>query len=1234
MERFYTFIFKKLFLLLIVSFSYLSAQNMGAADDFDGDGISNFNDIDSDNDGVLDFIECASTASMKRYNNGAAATWNGATTITTDVNTTTFISAQTATGDGFFLNRIITGSANTANNVYNSNYRITGTRNDFWLLNKDGVDNNSGNVTYTFSQPIPISELIVLIEDVDYRTSGSAPTVTISLQGVGTTATTLDLTPYKSGTLDLPNPSNAINGGYNTATGVITYNVPILGTGTNENRAYALVGNSNKLVKSIKIAYNLDEKANLYIGRVQENCDNDGDGVSNIFDLDSDGDGCPDTVESGAAYKAGAVNTSSGTIVNTAANGGTQNNVPKAIVGTPGNYGANGFYNGSQSDDTFAATYTGVYNYDLATNPSLKGCLDTDNDGTPDAVDIDDDNDGVPDSTESPACYYLASEWNTGAKPSDMVKVSSALTTTTGNFSQLFDGVSGTTAVTFTSGQPIQDTNVYLFSFMYPVKLDALYLKFNTATQFAGTTRIQGSNTNNGNDWVDLSAAISQTAGSNTTYNGGITLTNSIKYPVTSSITTGYKYIRVTGVAATNTNTQNAAEAYFDFKIASYVSSLYPKATCADANIDGDGILPQLDLDTDGDSCSDALESGATAITTTNYQFPDVDTNNDGLVDAVDSDGDGIVNYTSTYHTYAESKTLQACKDTDGDGIKDIVDIDDDNDGIPDVDEQSALSCTPTVCSSWVAPPITAGTSAPATIIVNGEEVSYTITSNTTITPQYGSWETLQCGLGTLTGIPYWQRQDGSPTITFNFSKPVTGLQFVLSAIENIPESVQIITNNTSGQQKICESCNKANIETVNATTLNVYGSGSNAEIFNISGPAYTTASIRVVNQGGGFLLTYGLCAITTVQNDGYVDIDTDGDGIPNRLDLDSDGDGCPDLKEARVSPTTDVITPSTTNSVGTSYGIASPTGAQLNPTAADVNNDGLNDSVDTDVNGSPDYVSSYNPIALNKTLNLCSDIDADGIPDLMDIDDDNDGITDAMESPSCFYTSASDFKNTSYITSDLSYTTSPSQPFSLALDGNTATWADIDAGFVTNRNLIMVNMPLANPVPLTTVTVQIGINNSFAASSFQLQGWTGNSWEAMSATQPMATANTTYTFTNTLHPTKSYNKFRIRGLTGYAANGTRLHEVNFTFAQPFVSSLQPKTNCTVDTDTDTIPNHQDLDSDNDGCSDLKESNVSPSTDVSTPSSTTNNNGTSYGIAATSLTNSQLNPNAADANND
>lgn len=320
---------------------------------------------------------------------------------------------------------------------------------------------------------------------------------------------------------------------------------------------------------------------------------------------------------------------------------------------------------------------------------------DFDGDGIINSIDIDDDNDGIPDAVESPSCFYLASEWNTGVKPTtNGVVVSSALTTTTGNFSQLLDNVTGTTAVTFTTGQAIQNANVYLFTFDHAVRLDALYLKFNTATQFVGNTKIQGSNTNNGADWVDLSAAIAPGSASNVTANGGITVASSMKYPVTLNTTTAYKYIRITGVAGatTSASAQNASEVYFDFNLATYVASYYPKTTCTDTNIDGDGMLPHFDLDTDGDGCSDALESGATTITTANYQFTgNVGTN--GLLNSLETVVDnGMINYTSTYNAYAIVSTINACTDTDGDGIRDVIDIDDDNDGVLDMLECGSVA--------------------------------------------------------------------------------------------------------------------------------------------------------------------------------------------------------------------------------------------------------------------------------------------------------------------------------------------------------------------------------------------------------------------------------------------------------------------------------------------------------------------------------------------------------------
>ncbi|MGE6398166.1 hypothetical protein ACQKCN_21120, partial [Chryseobacterium scophthalmum] len=103
-------------------------------------------------------------------------------------------------------------------------------------------------------------------------------------------------------------------------------------------------------------------------------CDTDNDGVPNRVDLDSDGEGCPDAVEAGTVAQAGAGNTSSGTLVNTS---GTQTGVANAIVGnnTPAAYGANGFYNGIENNDTAAATYLGTYTYASALNASISVCF-------------------------------------------------------------------------------------------------------------------------------------------------------------------------------------------------------------------------------------------------------------------------------------------------------------------------------------------------------------------------------------------------------------------------------------------------------------------------------------------------------------------------------------------------------------------------------------------------------------------------------------------------------------------------------------------------------------------------------------------------------------------------------------------------------------------------------------------------------------------------------------------
>ena len=103
---------------------------------------------------------------------------------------------------------------------------------------------------------------------------------------------------------------------------------------------------------------------------------------------------------------------------------------------------------------------------------------------------------------------------------------------------------------------------------------------------------------------------------------------------------------------------------------------------------------------------------------------------------------------------------------------------------------------------------------------------------------------------------------------------------------------------------------------------------------------------------------------------------DQDRDFIPNHLDLDSDGDGCYDAFESSVSSN------SSDSIVSGPYG-----------------SNGYRNVLET--NDSTTAVckirTSYNR-AINSDVSMCVDSDADGIKDVVDIDDDNDGILDYEE--------------------------------------------------------------------------------------------------------------------------------------------------------------------------------------------------------------------------------------------
>ena len=98
--------------------------------------------------------------------------------------------------------------------------------------------------------------------------------------------------------------------------------------------------------------------------------------------------------------------------------------------------------------------------------------------------------------------------------------------------------------------------------------------------------------------------------------------------------------------------------------------------------------------------------------------------------------------------------------------------------------------------------------------------------------------------------------------------------------------------------------------------------------------------------------------------------VNTDGDGMVDRLDLDSDGDGCFDAIEG-----------------GASFNNTNLVSGRL---SGGVNQLGV-PTLATDRGQSIGY-------SINSSFNACTDTDNDGTPDVDDLDDDNDGITDANE--------------------------------------------------------------------------------------------------------------------------------------------------------------------------------------------------------------------------------------------
>ncbi|KQT16514.1 hypothetical protein ASG31_13465 [Chryseobacterium sp. Leaf404] len=330
--------------------------------------------------------------------------------------------------------------------------------------------------------------------------------------------------------------------------------------------------------------------------------------------------------------------------------------------------------------------------------------------------------------------------------------------------------------------------------------------------------------------------------------------------------------------------------------------------------------------------------------------------------------------------------------------------------------------------------------------------------------------------------------------------------------------------------------------------------------------------------------------------NDGIPNVyDFDGDGIPNHLDLDSDNDGCPDAIE----------------------GSASITSPQLN----------LNNQISGSVaaNGIPVAAGNGQGIgsSQNASLNECNDNDVDGIPNNVDLDDDNDGILDAVEDvcvtkvegnpvySNTFGTGTTTSSDSNVLLhtfqasdpQDGTYTVTRSLSQSQTYV-RTNLNGDKDAGYATltsgttDGRYLMINInstPALNQAiyRIPNLNVLVGTNYRFRIDMAGLADNLGDIPNLQltirdNTNAVLATANSSaigmanddvwrrliLDFT----ATTSAISLEIVNLQPNGGNGNDLGIDNIVLAPLF-----------CDNDNDGIPNYYDVDSDNDGCPDAIE---------------------------------------------
>jgi len=366
--------------------------------------------------------------------------------------------------------------------------------------------------------------------------------------------------------------------------------------------------------------------------------DTDNDGTPDYLDTDSDGDGIPDSDEVGADLDNPRDSDNDGTpdYLDTDSDNDT---LPDALEFTESDTDSDGSPNWADVDsdddgilDSFEGTPTAL--------------TDTDGDGIPDVRDLDSDNDGMSDVVEAGLIDANGDAlMDAGQTRTSLPRV------TSGSVPDFRVPASGS----FAAGPDSDEDGIR-------DAVDFAPQSFGTYVDRDGDGVADAQDLDLDNDGIpNASDGADDTDGDGLP---NLVDLDSDGDGISDIVEAGGVDANGDGLADNFVDTNgNGLSDQFESSLGGHALAL--------PDTDHDGVDNHRDVDSDGDGINDVIEAGGT------------DANSDGRQDGVDSNHDGLADSAGNNtggHALARP-------DTDGDGMSDFLDLDSDNDALPDAQE-------------------------------------------------------------------------------------------------------------------------------------------------------------------------------------------------------------------------------------------------------------------------------------------------------------------------------------------------------------------------------------------------------------------------------------------------------------------------------------------------------------------------------------------------------------------